>query len=269
MEQKFGGAWTVIKLDVLESYLSFYTTAMKKQKFNCCYIDAFAGSGLVDVRGEGVISGSALRALDQPFQQYIFIEKDSAYADCLKRRIVEDFPHKNCWVIIGDCNEELQCLARFQWRKNSWRGVAFLDPYGLELDWNSLRALASTRTFDIWYLFPIMPLNRLLPRDGNIRDSHRLLIDRLLGTDDWEQRIYAPAPQLDFFDDRKVKVSTDLLRQYLIERLSSIFCAVSPNARILFHPDNNTPLYLLCFAMNNPNGAVLALKGANHILANP
>ncbi len=41
----FGGAWTEIKLDILEKYLDFYTVALKKQRFELLYIDAFAGSG--------------------------------------------------------------------------------------------------------------------------------------------------------------------------------------------------------------------------------
>jgi three-Cys-motif partner protein len=43
--QKFGGAWTVIKIDILKQYLDAYTTALKSQPFNLVYIDAFAGCG--------------------------------------------------------------------------------------------------------------------------------------------------------------------------------------------------------------------------------
>lgn len=51
MTQKFGGAWTLIKLKVLSKYLYFYTTALKNQFFNLCYIDAFAGCGEVNIQG--------------------------------------------------------------------------------------------------------------------------------------------------------------------------------------------------------------------------
>lgn len=47
--QSFGGPWTLLKLDVLEKYLHFFVHSMKNQKFKLCYIDAFAGSGDVDV----------------------------------------------------------------------------------------------------------------------------------------------------------------------------------------------------------------------------
>ncbi|WP_157998421.1 hypothetical protein [Desulfosporosinus sp. OT] len=44
--QAFGGPWTLLKLDILEKYLSFFVQAMKNQNFKLCYIDAFAGSGV-------------------------------------------------------------------------------------------------------------------------------------------------------------------------------------------------------------------------------
>lgn len=68
MVQAFGGAWTLLKLEILEKYLNFYVKVMKN-KFRLCYIDAFSGSGEVDVRGFGPIPGSALRAVGYPFDQ--------------------------------------------------------------------------------------------------------------------------------------------------------------------------------------------------------
>ena len=44
----YGGPWTLEKLDILESYLDAYTTALKKQPFKLMYIDAFAGTGYVE-----------------------------------------------------------------------------------------------------------------------------------------------------------------------------------------------------------------------------
>ena len=63
-EQKFGGNWTIEKLDILSDYLDFYLTALKNQKFNKIYIDAFAGTGTIQV-GDGTetINGSSKLAL--------------------------------------------------------------------------------------------------------------------------------------------------------------------------------------------------------------
>ncbi len=46
-DHKFGGKWTVEKLNMFSSYLNLYITALKKQKFKKIYIDAFAGTGSI------------------------------------------------------------------------------------------------------------------------------------------------------------------------------------------------------------------------------
>lgn len=47
---QFGGAWTEEKLGILERYLDAYTTALKSTPFKLVYIDAFAGTGLIDLQ---------------------------------------------------------------------------------------------------------------------------------------------------------------------------------------------------------------------------
>jgi hypothetical protein len=43
--QRFGGPWSLMKVQTVEKYLAAYTTALSKQNFRRVYIDAFAGSG--------------------------------------------------------------------------------------------------------------------------------------------------------------------------------------------------------------------------------
>ncbi len=45
----YGGSWTIKKLDILEKYLNAYTTALKGQPFKLAYIDAFAGTGYLEL----------------------------------------------------------------------------------------------------------------------------------------------------------------------------------------------------------------------------
>ena len=268
MGQKFGGAWTLIKLEILNKYLSFYTTALKRQSFKLCYIDAFAGSGEIHIRGRGKIPGSAIRALDYEFDKYIFIENDPKYADLLWQRI-QDHPAGNkATIYLGDCNDHLSQICSFPWLKNNWRGVIFLDPYSLQVKWQSLEVISKTRIFDVWYLFPFMALNRLLRRDKDISDSHRTIIDTVLGTDDWEKGIYSLSPQLSFFGEEYEKNNLEMVKKYILQQLKNVFHGVSPNAMTLRAVQTNTPLYLLCFATSNPSPKAigLALNGANYIL---
>ena len=52
--QSLAVTWTLEKLDILESYLNAYTTALKekpskKNPFKLMYSDAFAGTGLIEL----------------------------------------------------------------------------------------------------------------------------------------------------------------------------------------------------------------------------
>ena len=43
--QKFGGPWSLIKVDTVAQYYSAFNTALKNRGFKRVCIDAFAGSG--------------------------------------------------------------------------------------------------------------------------------------------------------------------------------------------------------------------------------
>jgi len=267
--QKFGGPWTLLKLEVLEKYLNFYTNALKKQRFKLCYIDAFAGSGSVDIKGLGTTSGSALRAIDYPFDRYIFIERDEDYIKKLKENIAIKKANKNIDIKLGDCNELLKTIDSFPWYKKYWRGVIFLDPYAMNLKWASLASIANTKAFDVWYLFPLSALNRVLPKDGQLPQSTKLLINDLLGTDEWEEEIYYESPQLALFGEPGTeRMAIEGIASYVIKRLETIFPRVSQKSMVLRNPRNNSPLFLLCFAISNPSKRAIdiSLKAADHIL---
>lgn len=268
MTQRFGGQWTLIKLDMLQSYLGFYTTALKKQNFNLCYIDAFAGSGNVDLKTEHNVTGLALRALDYPFDRYIFIEQDASYLAELSNKAGEKAPGKRIDFFPGDCNDLLKKIYAYNWRANNWRGVIFLDPYAMNLRWESLKTIAQSEAFDVWYLFPLSALLRCLPKEGRIPSSWKEKINALLGTDEWQNELYHAPAQLSLFgDDRVERVEVEGVTAYVIERLRTIFPGVSPSPAVL-RQSKNAPMFLLCFAISNysPRAIQLSLNGADHIL---
>ncbi len=267
--QSFGGPWTLLKLDILEKYLNFFVQAMKNQSFNLCYIDAFAGSGDVDVPGIGSIPGSAVRAIDYSFDRYIFIDRNQEYLKKLEDNIRRKTLEKNIEFKQGDCNQLLKVIDSFPWYCNYWRGVIFLDPYAMNLNWDSLSSIANTRSFDVWYLFPLSAVIRVLPLSGNIPEPNKLKLNQVLGTTTWEQEIYKKSPQLTLFGDVDLKRdSIEQIKAYILKRLRTIFPGVSENPLTLRNPKNNSPLFLLCFAVSNPSSSAikLSLKAVDHIL---
>ena len=45
----------------------------------------------------------------------------------------------------------------------------------MQVQWDTMKAIAETKAIDLWILFPLgVAVNRLLKKDGNIEDSWRL-----------------------------------------------------------------------------------------------
>lgn len=276
----FGGDWTREKLQMLEDYLSAYTTIMKEYPFRFGYIDAFAGTGyiqeepdsgeqtlfpVVEEEERDFLKGSVRTALEvePPFDAYVFIERDEeTYEELVK--IQDEYPEKDIRCFNEDANDLLMELCQ----KRNWdrhRAVVFLDPFGMQVKWDTIEAIAGTEAIDLWILFPLgIGANRLLTRDGNIPEEWRRTLTDVFGTEEWENRFYET--RRTFFGEATEKViDLEGIGQFYVDRLKDVFAAVAPNPRPLYNSRGN-PLYLLCFAAANPTGAPTAVKIAQHIL---
>lgn len=256
---RFGGQWTKEKLAIINDYLGFYTTAMSKQRVNLIYIDAFAGSGKTVLADGTEVDGSAILSLKYSFDEYYFIEIDEGRIKELKEVIKTRYPGKtnSIHIINGNCNDELKRVLSFLTKYQ--RGVMFLDPYALELDWAVLDAASKTGILDVWYLFPVNALTRNLPRDKQYTDATSNKIDSILGTHDWEHALYQEDPQLTLFGTTNYdRVNFDELVKYISTRLASTFAYVSPKSRILKN-NKNSPLFILYFLMTNNSPKAIGL----------
>ncbi|MFE1748668.1 three-Cys-motif partner protein TcmP [Coleofasciculus sp. H7-2] len=291
--EMFGGNWTTDKLERVRKYLKAYTTIMRNQKFKqYMYIDAFAGTGWLTLKqneqseqqsqlslftgtfeeeSKKNLQGSARIALqvNPEFTKYIFVERDKKRFEELET-LKLDFPNRDILLKNSDANLFIREICDSQnWLEKSERAVLFLDPYGMQVPWQTVEAIARTQAIDLWYLFPIgIALNRLLKKDGKINDSCRKKIDIIIGTDDWYNLFYAEERRVGLFGEETVivkKANFDSLKSYFIERLKTIFAGVADNPRLLFTSKNN-PLYLLCFASSNQRGTPTAIKIAQDIL---
>jgi three-Cys-motif partner protein len=276
----FGGDWTREKLQMLENYLSAYTTIMKDQPFRFGYIDAFAGTGYIQEEPEGdeqtlfpvveeeerqFLEGSVRTALEvePPFNAYVFVEQDEEAHDELVQ-IQDEYPEKDITCVNEDANEWLmdRCINR-DWDRH--RAVVFLDPFGMQVRWETVRAIADTEAIDLWTLFPLgIGANRLLTNDGNIPEGWRQRLTEVFGTDEWEDRFYETRQTL-FGESQQKVIDFEGISEFYVERLEDKFAEVAPNPRQLYNSRGN-PMYLLCFAAGNPTGAPVAVKIAKDIL---
>jgi three-Cys-motif partner protein len=282
--KKFGGDWTAKKLGALEKYFKAYRVVFTRNEaalyFKTMYIDGFAGSGLwkpsdepecerlalfeEEESAEAVeyARGSARIALDlvEPFDQYEFIDLDPSNCEALQDLVSCKHPDLSHRVSVrcGDCNEKvLEICGSYDWKR--WRGVCFLDPYGMQIDWKTLVALAGTKALDVWFLFPLgIGVMRLLMKDRMPEGPSANRLSRMLGSDEWKERFYEPTGQSSLFDnesDVRRKATIDHVGQYFIQRLRSIFSGVLPQPLVLMNSKGN-PLFLMCFAVGNPKGIV-------------
>lgn len=291
---RFGGDWTERKLSILGKYLNAYTKALRNTPFEKEYIDAFAGTGYRDPRRlieseegarqlsfplseeepQALLDGSARIALKSvpPFDRYFFIERSAERCTALEQ-LCEEFKDKasSIEIIQGDANLQIQRLCARPW--GTRRAVLFLDPYGMQVEWGTIEAIAQTRAIDLWLLFPLgIGVNRLLPRNHERLDDERLRgwrerLDLLLGTTEWFEEFYpmARTPTLFGEDEQRLKASTEIIGGYFNRRLGTVFAGVAPRPAVLRNSSNN-PLYLLCFAVGNERGKDIALRIANHLL---
>ena len=263
---EFGGEWTKVKLTILEKYLSFYVDALKNLKVKLTYIDAFAGSGKTSLP-TGDIEGSASIAMKYDFDNYYFIEYDQNRLVDLKKYIAENFPAKvgKVTYLHGDCNKEL--ITVFNQLNKYQRGVMFLDPYAMELRWEVLQAAQKTEILDIWYLFPVMAVNRNLKNDGEISAGTKQKISAIL-PDGWYEALYYENPQTNmwnFTDMRKVNITNFI--GFIQEKLKSVFPHVATKPVELKNSKKSLQ-FLLCFMISNPSvkAGALAKKVVDDIV---
>jgi len=288
--QKFGGGWTEQKLRILDDYLAAYCKIFqvnpRAKHFDTIYVDAFAGTGLIEQQAKPAdgmeffaefaeretvefLKGSASRALQHPFTQYIFIEKSASRITELEKLRAKSLHKHRIRMQKGDANKRLGNLVNStDWKK--CRAVVFLDPYGMQVDWETIEKLGKTKAIDLWFLFPLgQAVMRLLRKEGEPPAEWQEALDRIFGTHDWHSRFYVTKREADFFETEIVSTHRvadwQAVGAFMIERLKTAFYAVATNPGVLLN-SRNVPLYLFCFGSANSKGAPTALNIAGHLL---
>jgi hypothetical protein len=153
------GYWTEIKLSILEKYATLHQILLS-HSLHPIYIDGFAGAGHHKSKGSGrIIEGSPLRALavDPPFERFHFVDIDGTRVAELKRISAG---RSNVTVYQGDCNAVLteQVFPTISYA-NRQRALCILDPYGLQLNWKTIRMAGESQIIEIFLNFPVMDMN--------------------------------------------------------------------------------------------------------------
>lgn len=294
--QQFGDRHTIQKLETVQKYLQAYTTALKFQPFELLYVDACAGSGssvpksLLEATESGqalldgfarpvadtdeIIVGSAIRALgvSPPFHRYCLNDVKGSNVESLRGAIVKDFSHLSSRFTITklDANEMLKELCRSQdWKKT--RAVVFLDPFGLQIDYDTLTLLGKTEAVDLWYLVPVFAMYRQVSGQGQINADGGPRVDAALGTDEWRKTAVVEELSSDLFNQPQFRskraVDIAWFEKVAKERIGLAFGGQVLNETLPLGR-NGIQEFSLMFAWANPSEkAGLAAKLAKAVLA--
>lgn len=293
-QMNWGGMWTEEKLDAFEKYVKAYLTIMKKyateNSWKLFYFDAFAGSGSREAIPEEVndaevtlfgdeeieeiaeqisYKGAAERAIGSEidgfsFDYYYFVDKEKESLRALEKKLKSKFPNKaNCMAFKpGDANERIQELVNYAKSHPKCAALVLLDPFGMQLDWTTIRALKDIKHIDLWILVPSgVIINRLLTRSGKIMCPERMKTSFGMSIDEIQNYFYEEVTEQSLFGEitrqQKRDNTINRIAQLYLDLLGKEFAYVIKEPLVLRN-STNCPIFHFVFASHNETGVKIA-----------
>ena len=191
------GSWVAEKLDYLERYINIFEISMHSKPWRKRhYIDLFAGPGKCFVsETRAVYLGSPLLALttSHPFTDYFFVDQDSDSIATLQQRCSVSPVSDQVNCVVGDSNlivrEIVEHILDVDHKRipDKWSSLnlAFLDPDGLELQWETVATLARPYTMDLIIHYPQGGLNRYMGKA--FKKEEQTVVDLFFGGTEWRR----------------------------------------------------------------------------------
>lgn len=184
------GSYAEDKYALVRLYCQLFSTGMKdKWRGKRTYVDLYSGSGKCQIKASAkILLGSPLISLSvpDPFDRYIFCEKDPESADSLRSRILP-FSDRAATVIQGDCNERLDEICSLIPRDNLV--LCFVDPFDIGIHFDTVKRI-SKAGYSVDFLF-LLAFQMDAARGDNPKhyaNPKNLKVDRMLGDSGWRIR---------------------------------------------------------------------------------
>lgn len=216
------GNWSEVKLEILEKYAKPYNQITRSNHLHPIYIDGFAGAGYhLAKSGNRIIEGSPKRALgvQPPFEFFHFVDMDSARTEALKELSAG---RADVTVYHGDCNEILIDVYPKVRYDQFQRALCILDPYGLNLDWQVIKAAADSKAIEIFLNFPVMDMNRNVfwHKYDQVAPASQDRMTRFWGDESWKNAAYQTVQGL--FEEIEIRQSISAVVSAFQDRLKKI-----------------------------------------------
>lgn len=209
------------------------------------YIDLFCGPGRARIRRtRRIVETSpliALRVLD-PFDKYIFCDKNQDSIAALRQRVERDFPAVDAAYFVGDCNDLIDEIVQdipTASRSRTVLSFCFIDPYGIKpLKFDTIRVLSQFRMDFLILLALAMDANRF--ESLYVRETSHV-VDDFLGRTDWRTRWVKTKA-------RRISFRQFLARECADQMATLGYLQTGLERMIELRSDeNNLPLYHLAF----------------------
>lgn len=230
------------KLRALELYIQITNHAMRDKWQNRAFIDLQAGPGKNRI-GSDIVLGSPLIAVTAPHaaNRFYFNEMDMSLANALLMRVSGV---GGATVLSQDMNTVVHNLSReVKSNRPTSLNIAFMDPEGLELSWETVASVAQIPRTDLIINFSSQGVLR------NHGAGNYQVIDSFFGSTEWKvvfdrNRSQPRRALIDFYLDRlkafgyRTDVDPDL-----------------PPAEIVAKNSRNSEIYSIIFASKHDLGA--------------
>lgn len=280
---EWGGTWTQKKLQAFSKYVWAYLAIMKKYNYwQTIYFDGFAGSGTrnketktelykqlrLTENDENLYKGAAElilnTSIEHQFDFYYFIDLNESSLKKLVVTLQKLDAAKNKKLVFkpGDSNQWIKELATaMKTHPNKYASLILLDPFGMQINWESIAALKYTRS-DVWILVPTgVIVNRLLDKAGKLTHLDKLQSFFGLNEEEIRSRFYKKENKQTLFGEQEVveKVSRpiELIAEIYIDRLKTIWKEVTEKPLVLKN-SMNTLIFHFVFASNNKKAVKIA-----------
>lgn len=259
---RVSGAWAKDKLFYLQKYVNTFETSMRGKPWRRrIYIDLFSGPGkcLIQTNNEFLL-GSPLISLttDHPFTDYFFVDVESKNKEALETRskgtkVSQD--RIRCWV--GDANKKVfEIVSEIkkideEYLVGTWSSLnlAFLDPEGFELEWNTVAELAKVSKMDLIIHYSQQGVKRMA--DRALASKKETAIDKFFGDTEW-RKVYAKCK------DDPTGIHRPLIDYYKSKLKDLGYEEVKDDEEVWVEPlmknRKNAPLYRLLFASKSQLG---------------
>jgi three-Cys-motif partner protein len=153
------GEWVDRKAYYLDRYARMFAVGMRNAWPRRSYIELFAGPGVSWEKTAGrYVSGSALKAMEHPFTDFFFVDRDSTAVRALRERAPRFQAGRALLIYEADCNRAVDDITMLL--SGSGINLVFADPTAAQVRFSTIEKFARVPRTDLLFTFHVGAIRR-------------------------------------------------------------------------------------------------------------